>query len=117
MSGTPLPTPAGLSLTSDGLPKVLPHSIRKLIREGHGRAISMSLTLLSISRYIKGGKPVDYTVITDDTSPWTFSPDLKRFLEEEIPMIQDPFVPEWKEFHWSTKAGPNGPALQYSLID
>lgn len=115
--GTPLTGPAGLSLTKDGLPKVLPHSIRTLIREGHGRSISMAITLLSISRSILGGKPVDYNAITDGDSPWEFPIGFKNFIKEEIPFIVDPIRPSWSSFHWSTKAGPNGPALQFALID
>lgn len=117
LAGTPLPVPAGLSLTADGLPRVLPHGIRQLIRDGNPRVISLALTLLSVTRSILGGKPVDYSPITS-VSSFQGSRELEAF----IPIfIAENKIKEFKfgsgKFHWSTKSGPNGPALQTALVD
>jgi hypothetical protein len=64
-----------------------------------------------------GGKPVDYAPITD---PWLGS------INEDCEPIMDKFVKEFRlnankrenvQFIFTTKSGPNGPALATSLRD
>jgi len=120
LAGTPLTVPAGLSLTKDGLPKVLPDGLRILIREKNPFGISLCLTLLSITRSILGGKKVDYGPITDPTIYIPFQP-LEDFITERSKTLKRQTImkpkKEWESFHWSTKSGPNGPALQTAMED
>jgi len=99
------------------LPKVLPRGLRDLIELGDPWAIRWSLTLLSISRALLGGTPVDLTTITnEDTHDPTAISDYEilRFWQSlGRPKLQH----QWKEFHWTVKAGPNGPGLQGALAD
>lgn len=114
LTGHPLPRPAGISLTRDGLPKLIPHHLRELVRAGNPRGISLSLTLLSVTRIIQGGKPVDLTAIEQgsDFDLTKVRPFIKPFLDHyQIEKINT----DWKAYHWSTKAGPSGPSLVSSL--
>lgn len=114
LSGEPLPRPAGISLTKDGISKLIPHQLRELIRSRDPRSISLVLTLLSITRCIKGGKPVDLAAITEITDSNTqeiegYIPDfLKHYKINKINT-------DWTEFHWSTTMGPIGPSMVTSL--
>jgi len=117
LAGQPLQEPAGLSLTKDGLPRVLPHSLRVLIRQGDPSAISLSLTLLSLSRGIIGGKPTDLDPITRawaGSIPW----GMETFIRQAVKTCGWRLsLPNWASFHWTTKAGPNGPAIATSFLD
>jgi hypothetical protein len=117
VAGEILELPAGISLTKDRLPRILPDSIRSLIRLKSPRAVSLALTLLSETRVLLGGKPVDYTPITDPFKGKIPS-DVLDFIPKFVRWLGSPTVDtNWTEFHWSTKAGPNGPALISSLRD
>jgi len=119
ISGHPLPEPRGISTTKDGIPRVLPHELRELVRRGNPRDLSCILAILSISRGIMGGKPVDYSPIENSwTGKWPVG--LKSFISEELQALG-----AWRiksslpslGFHWSTKSGPNGQALTSCLHD
>lgn len=115
LAGHPLSRPSGIGLTSDGLPKLLPSELRDLIREGNFRAIALGLTLLSCSRVILGGKPVDTEAIKKE---WKGKSDI---ISQYIPDFLThfgikPFKTTWKQFHWSTKGSPSGPALVSALL-
>lgn len=56
------------SVSRDGLPKFIPASIRKEIRRGNKLVIRAVLTVLTQSRAIIGGKPVDTTPLTTPSS-------------------------------------------------
>lgn len=119
VSGHPLPEPRGISTTKDGIPRVLPHVLRELVRAGNPRDLSCILTILSVNRGILGGKPVNYQPIEN---PWdgNWPVGLKTFIQEELQALG-----AWRikshlpstGFHWSTKSGPNGQALTSCLHD
>lgn len=56
------------SVSRDGLPKLLSPRLRKEIRKGNKLVIRAVLTVLSQSRTIKGGKPVDMEPIITPSS-------------------------------------------------
>lgn len=99
------------------LPLVLTKELRGLIVIGNPWAIRWSLSLLSITRVLLGGKEVDLSSITDPTtgnhleiSDYELSEFHKKIGRPKLPYL-------WKDYHWSTKSGPNGPALQGALAD
>lgn len=118
LTNEPLVPPIGIALTRDFLPKVLPPSVRSLVRANDPRGISLALTFLSVSRGLLGGLPVDTEAIE---SPSKGGQGVKAL----VPLIPEflrahriyPFVTDWREFHWSTKTGPTGPALVSALGD
>uniref|UniRef100_A0AAT9H882 RNA dependent RNA polymerase n=1 Tax=Rhizopus microsporus mitovirus 4 TaxID=3156531 RepID=A0AAT9H882_9VIRU len=117
LEGSPLPRPAGLSLYPDGLPTVL-GPLADLIRDRDLRAVSAVMSVLSTTRSLLGGKPVDTKPLTEPSSMtkvpgWVHR--YKRPFMKEFGL--ESFDPSWKEFHFTTKAGPNGPALVGSLLD
>lgn len=107
----------GISQDKMHLPKVLPLELRYLIEERNPWAIRWSLTLLSISRVLLGGKKVDLSTITD--GPKGNHLEISDY--EIVQFIKSIGRPKLKyhfeEYHWSTKSGPNGPALQGALAD
>lgn len=117
LSGSPI-KPEGIRVDKLLLPVVLPRELRDLIEQGDLQAIRWSLTLLSLSRSILGGKPVDTQSITE-AGITSYSDVISDY--EIIQFWQSlgrPKLPfHWLKFHWSTKAGPNGPALQGALSD
>jgi hypothetical protein len=117
MTGTPLPQPAGLSLDRSGLPTVL-KPFKAEIDSNNLRVISAVYSVLTITKVIKGGKPVNPSTLTDKSS-MTVLPDwVSRYMQDFVKDYRlKPFDPSWKEFHFTTKSGPNGPALATSLLD
>lgn len=117
MAGAPLARPSGISLTSDGLPKFINHELREAIRARDPRSISFALTLLSLSRSILGGKPVDLSAIED--GPTVPEDNYSEVIRNIGPFLNhfkiNKFDTSWSGFHWSTKAGPAGPAMVSSL--
>lgn len=66
MCGQPLRGKVGIPIiNSTGLPKVLPVEARALLKKRDKDFIRFVLTLLTVSRGILGGSPVDYTPITN----------------------------------------------------
>lgn len=114
LAGHPLQAPAGISMTSDGLPKLISHELRELVRAGNPEGISLALTLLSVTRGILGGKPVDLAPIREPSNAdlSKIRPYIKEFLNQY--QIK-PFDTQWTSFHWSTKMGPSGPSLVSAL--
>jgi len=119
IAGQPIPEPRGIATTTDGLPRVLPHSVRELVRAGSPRDISAILTVLSVNRGILGGKPVNYSDIEDGwTGKWPIG--FRDFIAEELKAMGAWRIEQHLEttgFHWSTKSGPNGQALTSCLED
>lgn len=78
--------------------------------------IRLVLTILSLSRGILGGTPVDTKAITA-ASKAVISRELIDHVYDalEYLKISPGTVPEANSFHWTTKAGPNGPALSCSV--
>lgn len=63
LEGSPLPSPAGLSLTKDGLPTVL-GPLNDSIRQRDFRVVSAVLSVLSTTKALLGGTPVDVSTLT-----------------------------------------------------
>jgi len=115
LTNNPLPRPSGIGLTRDGLPKVIRHNLRQIIRSGDPRGISLVLTLLSVTRGILGGKPVNLKPITEQSPNIDLAfaePYYDKFINHyKLPKINT----EWNAWHWSTTASPSGPAMVASL--
>ena len=115
IAGSPLQAKENIALTRDHLPKAL-GPVKDWVRRGDAKHLRATLTLLAISRCARGG--------------WK-SPDLAPIVEESTCSIQIPesFIrrfttdfkiracSDWVKPHWSTKAGPHGPAIWTSLRD
>jgi hypothetical protein len=106
----------GIKQDSRRLPQSLSLETRRKIAEGDLDAQRWALTLLVISREIMGGKPVDLQGITEPSS------SVSDITDSEVRSfwlsLGKPKLPyHWLKYHWSTKAGPNGPALQGALHD
>lgn len=106
-----------VSLTKDGLPKVLGQLIPK-IRLGDLDSIRLSLTILSMGRLIPGTGIPDLTPIT---SPYKGTLDFSRITKHVKTLINifgiDLKDSEWKTPHLSVKTGPLGQALVSSMKD
>jgi len=117
LCGRPLSGHVGCPIAVDGLPKVIPREIRFMLRDKQPDLVKAVITMLSISRYIKGGKPIDLEAIT---SP--FKPKLLRTGEISLALGKlgikrgQERPGDWK-FSWITTAGPNGPSISSSLQD
>jgi len=124
LAGSPLPNGQGIKITRDGLPALLSPPIRELIRGGSDSAISWSLTMLSLSRAIKGGSAIDLKSITEPR-PEHLKIEFQSMIDALTAarggflrqMNVKPFDPSWSSYHWSMKSGPTGPALRNALVD
>jgi len=116
MCGHPLRKSAhpGIGLNSIGLPK----SLGPLLDLIHGDEWDKRylLTLLSVSRVI----PCSGTVSTEDiTNPGISVPE--EVIQEHLKTLEilgwSLERPQWSEFHFSLKSGPNGQAMMGSIHD
>ena len=109
ISGSPLQSKENLGLTRDKLPKAL-GPMKAWVRRGDPAHLRATLTILRISRCARGGwKSPDLAPIVDASTcsieiPREF---IRRFLKDFKVRADS----SWVEPHWSTKAGPHGPAL------
>jgi hypothetical protein len=119
-SGHPLSGSVGAPLSKiDGLPKVLPLWFRRSIKDDptHDK-FKWALTLLSISRIIMGGKPLDFKSITDPSEATKLPETSEIALAlRSLGLKPMPKKPEWKGFHWTSAAGPNGMAIAQAITD
>jgi len=99
------------------LPVVLPRGLRDLIEIGDPWAIRWSLTLLSISRVLLGGKAVDFSTIEKPTTGNHLTISDYEIVSFHKSIGRPKLDYLWEKYHWSTKAGPNGPGLQGALAD
>lgn len=124
LSGNAIRVP-GVGITKDGIPKCLgpliPY-IRQKDSPHHFIVLRFTFTLLSMGRALKDTAKPDYEAITH---PY------KGVEGYKLPQIQQSFwetfgykatdsVPRrlyWKKFHFTTKSGPNGHALNSWLTD
>lgn len=118
LCGRPLTGNAGCPITKNGLPKVIPKVVRlKLLERSDDSLIKTVLTMLQVSRYFKGGKPLDLSSITDGSDPKL--PSSSELIMSFRKLGLEPGMPrpsEWR-FRWITTAGPNGPSISSCLQD
>jgi len=91
LAGHPLLiTPIRISLTKDGLPKLL-QAMVPLVRKGNPNDLRIILTLLSVGRTVVGDGNLDYTSIVSPSSP-TYNPRVEdcivRFTDEKLFKVQ-----------------------------
>jgi len=100
----------------DGMPKVLTPYLRNKLRSKDLGAYQAVFTVLTSTRSILGGKPVD-TLPLEKESSYKSLPDLALIDGFMSKWNIKPIDFAWEQFHMSVKAGPNGPALNTSLHD
>ncbi|UHK03173.1 MAG: RNA-dependent RNA polymerase [Hangzhou mitovirus 4] len=119
ISGNPLMASERIAVGKDGLPRAkLIGPIKDWILSGTQDELRAALTLLNLCRWLPCSYPEpDISVITDPyngekdfTIPYSFMEKFNRDFKLRIES-------DWKEYHWTTKAGPHGPALWTSLSD
>jgi hypothetical protein len=113
----------GVKCTKDGIPVVLGNMIPRLRRaEGATETCRILTTILVVSRCLNVGTSPDISSITSPCSkvrpsvggsPWKFWKELGYTSSKG----RVPRGVYWKNCHLTTKTGPNGHALWYSLID
>lgn len=128
LNGTPVfDSELALGITKSGLPRTIPSSIRTLIRANSVTAIRIALFILDIGKLyeyeargnidpiIQPASPIDPALIQRIRG---FVPVFRKMLESElkVPILQ-PNDLRVKRFNFTTKAGPNGPALLTSFLD
>lgn len=118
LCGKPLTGNVGAPIAKNGLPKVIPVIVRsKLLKDPDDFLIKAVITVLSIGRYFKGGKPVDYESITAPSTPiLPKDGEILLALKKMKVEVGRDIPSEWK-FSWITTAGPNGPSISSSLQD
>ncbi|UHK03006.1 MAG: RNA-dependent RNA polymerase [Hangzhou mitovirus 7] len=122
--GDPLTlSPYRISLTEDGLPRVLGPLI-PIIREKNPDDLRVVLTILSVGRIELGDGTLDvssivqpsnidlvkYPLLEQGISALVGKLQRKGFLPEQL-------ITEWSEPHFTTKMGPKGQALATALDD
>jgi len=117
LCGEPLDRSAhlGIGLMECGLPKC--GLLTDLIRSGDSNSIRLALTLLGMSRLIKGWGAPDLDPITTPTTS-VIPPEM----EVEVGAVVKDLglvcgVPLWERPHLTTKMGPNGLALAGAIWD
>jgi hypothetical protein len=123
LCGSPLlrsPEGVNLRINKKGLPSQL-GPLQDLAEIGNPAKIRILLTLLNLSRVIEGGhKEPNLEPIV---KPTTFQ--MSDAMRQDISKALDQLgfktslrnIPAWKDFHPSTKMGPNGQALISSVND
>lgn len=112
LSGNPLRELSGVALDSSGFPKELVKW--KLLQDPQD--IRVLLTLLHVGRAFKIKAKLDTSTITSPSrGVRTLDPEVINTICRTLGVY--PADLDFKEFHFSTKSGPNGPAMATSLTD
>jgi len=113
LSGNPLCELTGIALDSSGFPKELRGWKSDL---DDPEVIRVLLTLLHVGRAFKTKAILDTDTITRPSlGVGTLDPDIINVICRTLGVY--PADLSFKEFHFSTKSGPNGPAMATSLTD
>ncbi|AHX84135.1 RNA-dependent RNA polymerase [Sclerotinia sclerotiorum mitovirus 7] len=120
-SGHPLTGKVGAPLSKiDRLPKAyLSLRLRRALKNDPDLVyFRWAMTLLSCSRIILGGKPLNLKSITDP-SRMTCHPEGSEIALALRKLGLQPFTerPTWTKFKWISSAGPNGLSIAQSLRD
>jgi len=138
LSGNPL-VGKGIRLDRNGYPYLLNPRLRRLLANNDAQAIRATLTALSWSRSELGGSKLDLRPITTPSDSSSQAIDLIMDMAQEFldhfkikphsvtasTLTVEDFntgltVKQWLDsvpFYWSTKKGPNGPAMQTATSD
>nr|BEQ09752.1 MAG: RdRP [Stromatinia cryptomeriae mitovirus 1-I] len=118
-SGQPLTGSVGVPMSKiDSLPKLLPISVRKsLVSDPSNQYFRWALTLLSISRIVKGDGRPDLKSITDPCSATKLPTGAEIALGLRHLGLKPIAIPQWKRFHWASSAGPNGLSIANAIRD
>lgn len=121
LSGTPLSNP-GVRCTRDGIPLALGPWIKGIRNGGRQVSLPVILTILYSTRALHAGRQPDIGPIVDPPSGVAsanqakYARDFWRSLGY-LPSQKVPRALGWKQYHFTTKSGPNGHALWQSLSD
>jgi len=116
MSGQPLLSVDGVKILPTGMP-VWINAIVSELDLNNPNVLRMILTGLTIGRCFNLSPVLDTKTITDE---WKgVLPNISEREHQHIlrSLGIKKFRWEWSEFHFSTKSGPNGPAMLTSLTD
>lgn len=100
--------------------RILPHSLRRGLRDRDLQSFQVAMTVLSLGRGFRRGGLPDFSNIT---SPPKSSFDVRveedfiGFVASECVPVIGPLETDWEAYHFSTKAGPKGPAMLTSIAD
>jgi len=124
LSGNAIKVP-GVGITKDGIPKCLGPLII-VIRDkdhiNHIPVLKMTMTVLTMTRALKDKANPDFNAITHPlkgVEGYDISRHVKSFWKTfgYKPTDSVPSQLRWKKFHFTTKSGPNGHALNTWLSD
>nr|WTN86941.1 RNA-dependent RNA polymerase [Fusarium oxysporum mitovirus 3] len=124
LSGNTIKVP-GVRLTKDGIPVCFGSLIRYIRNKDHPYHISvlkMTFSILSISRAMKDKINPDFDAITHPykgVEGYDISQHIDSFWKTfgYKPLDSVPSRLKWKKFHFTTKSGPKGHALNTWLAD
>nr|WNM95032.1 MAG: RNA-dependent RNA polymerase [Diaporthe gulyae mitovirus 4] len=100
------------------LPKMIPKRVMsELIRTKDIKLIKAILTVLSVSRYFKGGTPLDTDNITRGADPILPKSSELILALRRLGITPGLDRPTKGNFEWVVSAGPNGPSISSALQD
>lgn len=102
-------------MCKDGLPKALGPML-PLLRHPTPESLKFCLTLLTLGRGLKLPLSPDYSGIVDPPKCETGFSAVSDFVKANTSRIEWKLLP-WEKFHFSSKAGPNGPATLSCMED
>lgn len=120
------PRPSKYALASfkvrkrNGIPLCLGKPLRDLMQSRNIPVIRYVMTLVNITKSLRFGRVPDYTPITSSQGHINhyFTHYADKYLDDFISELNiKSFDYEWKEFHFTSKSGPNGHALWTSMLD
>lgn len=116
LAGEPVHTSLhpSLGLNKSGIPRIL-NRLQRLLK-GDENDLRFLMTLLVVSREISAWNPVDYTPISEGPKV-PLDEDLIEKISCEIENYPHSFDAEFEGYHISSKTGPNGLALDTSIVD
>lgn len=104
-----------VGINKSGLPRAL-GPLMPLVR-GDTLDLRFLMTLLTVSREMHGWKPVDWSPIVDAPKADLQLVDLDR-LASHVTKFETSIIPtDWDSPHITSKAGPQGLALDYAMED
>nr|AWY10991.1 RNA-dependent RNA polymerase [Sclerotinia sclerotiorum mitovirus 33] len=120
-AGQPMTGSVGAPMSKvDFLPKAyLTLKVRRRLKDDPDHELfRFCLTLLSISKIIMGGAPLDLSSITNPSTSKTTLTDIEISTGLKALGLRPGMLrPKWKRFHWASTAGPNGLSIAQAIRD